>query len=260
MIKVIKIGGKLIENDAVLSCLCDELPVCSSGCILIHGGGSMAGQLSLRLGIETHMYEGRRITDRETLDVTVMAYAGLANKKIVAALQARGVNACGLSGCDLGIIRSHKREVKEIDWGFVGDIDEVKADVLRRLLRQKVMPVISPITFAPDGQLLNTNADSVAGAVAIALSRLHKVELVFCFDKPGVLSDVNDEHSVIPGLNWESYQEYLTKGLIHSGMIPKLENAFKTLEAGVVSVRLTSPQALEGGTVISDRRKKKSLG
>ena len=127
MIKVIKIGGKLIENDILLSCLCDRLPACSPHCVLVQGGGRMAGQLASRLGIATHMHEGRRITDRETLDVTVMAYAGLANKKVVAGLQARGMNACGLSGCDMGVIRSHKREVKEIDWGFVGDIDEVNA-------------------------------------------------------------------------------------------------------------------------------------
>lgn len=250
MIQVIKIGGKLIENDTVLSCLCDKLSACYPDCVLIHGGGSMAGQLSSRLGIETHMHEGRRITDRETLDVTVMAYAGLANKKIVAALQSRGVNACGLSGCDMRIVLSHKREVKDIDWGYVGDIDAVDADALSFLLAKKVMPVLSPITLAADGLLLNTNADSVAGAVATALGQNHEVELVFCFDKPGVLLDVNDDNSVIPELNREKYQEYLQKGLIHSGMIPKLENAFKTITAGVKSVRLTSHDNLGGGTLI----------
>ena len=250
MFRVIKIGGKLIEDDAVLSCLCDELSACYPHCVLVHGGGSMAGQLSSRLGIEIRMQEGRRITDRETLDVTVMAYAGLANKKIVAALQARGVNACGLSGCDMGIVRSHKREVKEIDWGFVGDIDSVNGEVLGDLLDRKVMPVLSPITFDSTGQLLNTNADSVAGVVAIALSRRYEIELVFCFDKPGVLLDVNDNDSVIPKLDAAAYQHYLRQGLIHSGMIPKLENAFKTIAAGVKSVRLTDPCHLDGGTRI----------
>ena len=250
MIKVIKIGGKLIENDAVWSCLCERLPAYYPHCVLVHGGGSMAGQLASRLGIETRMYEGRRITDRETLDVTVMAYAGLANKKIVAGLQAKGVNACGLSGCDMGIICSHKREVKEIDWGFVGDIDEVKSITLAHLLEQQVMPVISPVTFDKNGQLLNTNADSVAAAVAIALSRIYETELVFCFDKPGVLSDINEDTSVIPELDEEKYREYLTRGLIHSGMMPKLENAFKTLATGVKAVRLTNPANLEGGTVV----------
>lgn len=250
MIKVIKIGGKLIENDILLSCLCDRLPACYLHCVLVHGGGSMAGQLASRLGIETHMHEGRRITDRETLDVTVMAYAGLANKKVVAGLQARGVNACGLSGCDMGVIRSHKREVKEIDWGFVGDIDEVNAKVLVDLLEKKVMPVLSPITFDCQGQLLNTNADSVASAVAIALSRLYETELVFCFDKPGVLLDSEDDRSVIGELDREKYHAYLDQGIIHSGMIPKLDNAFKTIDAGVKAVRLTNPENLEGGTVV----------
>lgn len=253
MLRVIKIGGKLIENDMILNRLCDRLSAGYPDCVLVHGGGSMAGELSARLGIETHMHEGRRITDRETLDVTVMAYAGLANKRIVAALQARGVNACGLSGCDMGVIRSHKREVRDIDWGFVGDIDAVDAGALAYLLDKKVMPVLSPITFDPEGQLLNTNADSVAGAVAIALSKLYDVELVFCFDKPGVLSDVHDERSVIPELDPDTYREYLQRGLIHSGMIPKLENAFKTLASGVKSVRLTDPEHPEGGTVINEK-------
>ena len=179
-----------------------------------------------------------------------MAYAGLANKKVVAGLQARGMNACGLSGCDMGVIRSHKREVKEIDWGFVGDIDEVNAKVLADLLERKVMPVLSPITFDCQGQLLNTNADSVAAAVAIALSRLHETELVFCFDKPGVLLDSEDDRSVIGELDREKYHAYLDQGIIHSGMIPKLDNAFKTIDAGVKAVRLTNPENLEGGTVV----------
>lgn len=250
MIKVIKIGGKLIENEAVLAGLCDKLMKLYPDCVLVHGGGSLAGQLASRLGIETKMHDGRRITDRETLDVTIMAYAGLANKKVVAALQARGVDACGLSGCDMGIVVSHKREVKEIDWGYVGDIDRVKAENLAYLLDKKIMPVVSPITFDLSGQLLNTNADSVASAVAIALSRLYEVELVFCFDKPGVLTDIDDESSVIPSVNRTQYQEYVTQGVIHSGMMPKLENAFKTIDAGVKSVRLTNPDHLTGGTVI----------
>lgn len=250
MFRVIKIGGKLIENSAVLSRLCDKLSACYPTCVLVHGGGSMAGQLSSRLGIETRMHEGRRITDRDTLEVTVMAYAGLANKRVVAALQARGVNACGLSGCDMGIVKAHKRKVKDIDWGYVGDIDTVDAGALGELLDKGVMPVLSPITFNAKGELLNTNADSVAAAVAIALSGRNEVELVYCFDKPGVLLDVDDPDTVIHELDYELYQKYLKQGLIHSGMIPKLENAFRTIAAGVTSVRLTSPGSLEGGTAI----------
>lgn len=249
-IKIIKIGGKLIENDKILGCLCDKLSAYYPHCILIHGGGSMAGQLSSKLGIETRMHEGRRITDRETLDVTVMAYAGLANKKIVACLQSKKINACGLSGCDMGVIVSHKRQVNDIDWGFVGDIDTVNAENLAYLLDKKIMPVLSPVTFDLSGQLLNTNADSVASAVACAMSRMYEVELVYCFDKPGVLTDINDENSVIPSINRIQYKEYIEKGLIHSGMIPKLENAFKTIDAGVKTVRLTDPAHLDAGTVI----------
>lgn len=250
MFRIIKVGGKLIENDIMLGCLCDKLSACSSGYILVHGGGSMAGQLSSRLGIVTRMHDGRRITDGETLEVTVMVYAGLANKKMVAALQARGVDACGLSGCDMGIVRAHKRKAGETDWGFVGDIDEVRVDRLISLLGKQIVPVLSPITFDRYGQLLNTNADSVAAAVAISLSRIYETELVFCLDKPGVLTDIEDEHSVIPVLDPEKYQDSLDRHLIHSGMIPKLENAFKTIEAGVKMVRLTNPGNLEGGTVI----------
>ena len=187
MIRIIKIGGKLIENDAVLNGLCDELSACYRDSVLVHGGGSMAGQLSARLGIRTRMIDGRRITGRETLEVAVMAYAGWANKKLVAALQV---------------------------------------------------------------QLLNTNADSVAGAVAVALSRIDDTELIFCFDKPGVLLDVNDADSVIPVLDKEKYAGYLEQGAIHAGMIPKLDNAFKTIKAGVKSVRLTDPCHLDGGTVL----------
>lgn len=249
-IKIIKIGGKLIEDDTVLGCLNDKLTAYYPGCVLVHGGGNMAGQLSSRLGLETRMHEGRRMTDRPTLEVTVMAYAGLANKKIVAGLQARGVNACGLSGCDMGLVVSRKREAEEIDWGFVGDITGVNTEALKLLLDNRIMPVISPVTCSKEGQLLNTNADSVAGAVAIALSSLYETELVFCFDKPGVLSDVNDEKSIIPRINKNDYRKLLSDGTIYSGMLPKLENAFKTLEAGVGSVRLTSPDFPEGGTVL----------
>lgn len=250
MFRIIKVGGRLIENDTVLNCLCDELSACYPAYVLVHGGGSMAGQLAERLGIETHMHNGRRITDKETLDVTVMAYAGLANKRVVAALQARGVNACGLSGCDMGVIRSHKRKVDTIDWGYVGDIDVVNVEALQVLLERQIVPVLSPITFSSQGQLLNTNADSVAAAVAIALSRLVETELIYCFDKPGVLLDINNPDSVIPCLNEMEYKAYLEKGVIHSGMMPKLENAFRTIDAGVKSVRLTDAEHLKEGTII----------
>lgn len=249
---ILKIGGKLIENDGILNDLCDRLVGYYPDCILVHGGGTLAGQLATKLGLEVKMHEGRRITDRNTLEVTVMAYAGWANKKVVAALQKRGVNACGLSGCDMQIITSHKREVKDIDWGYVGDIDCVKAGPLAGLLEQKVMPVISPVTFDMQGQLLNTNADSVAAAVAVAMSGYYEVELIYCFDKPGVLRNIEEPESVIPEIDRDRYEEYVAAGWIHSGMMPKLENAFRTLAAGVKSVRLTDPEHLNGGTVVKD--------
>ncbi|MDR1755558.1 MAG: acetylglutamate kinase [Culturomica sp.] len=250
-VKIIKIGGKLVEDDAVLNALTERLTAFHPGCVLVHGGGSMAGRLSTALGLEIRMHQGRRITDSSTLEVAVMVYAGLANKKIVAGLQARGADACGLSGCDMGLVVSHKREAGEIDWGFVGDVDTVRTEALALLLENRILPVISPITCSKEGQLLNTNADSVAGAVAIALSSLYETELTFCFDKPGVLLDVNDEQSIIPRIDKHDYRELLARGVLHSGMLPKLENAFKTLEAGVGSVRLTNPENLNGGTVLS---------
>lgn len=249
-IKVIKIGGKLIENSDVLASLCDHLASLDEAFVLVHGGGVMGSHLAEKLGVEVKMHEGRRITDAATLEIAVMAYAGLANKRVVAALQARGVNACGLSGCDMAVVRSHRRSVKDIDWGFVGDVDEVNADVLALLLDSGAIPVISPITFSEQGELLNTNADSVASAVAVGLARKYDVELVFTLDKAGVLLDVNDEESLIPTITPSLYAELRSQEKIHSGMIPKIDNAYRTIEAGVAAVRITSPSNLSGGTVV----------
>ena len=249
-IKVIKIGGKLIENSEVLASLCDHLASLGEAFVLVHGGGVMGSHLAEKLGVEVKMHEGRRITDAATLEIAVMAYAGLANKRVVSALQARGVNACGLSGCDMAVVKSHRRPVKDIDWGFVGDVDEVNADVLSLLLDNGAIPVVSPITFSPEGDLLNTNADSVASAVAMGLASKYEVELVFTLDKAGVLLDVNDDNSLIETITPALYKELRDQERIHSGMIPKIDNAYKTIEAGVSSVRITSPNRLMGGTVV----------
>ncbi len=249
-IKVIKIGGKLIENREVLARLCDGLSSLGEPFVLVHGGGVLGSQLATKLGVEVKMHEGRRITDEPTLEIAVMAYAGLANKRVVAALQARGVNACGLSGCDMAVVKSHRRPVKDIDWGFVGDVDNVNADVLAMLLGAGAIPVVSPITFSPEGELLNTNADSVASAVAMGLASKYEVELVFTLDKAGVLLDVEDESSLIPTITPQLYKELRDEEKIHSGMIPKIDNAYKTIEAGVDKVRITSPDNLTGGTVV----------
>ena len=249
-IKVIKIGGKLIENGEVLSALCDNLSALSEPFVLVHGGGVMGSHLAEQLGVEVKMHEGRRITDAATLDIAVMAYAGLANKRVVAALQARGVDACGLSGCDMAVVRSVRREVKNIDWGFVGDVDKANGEVLAMLIEKGITPVVSPITFSKEGELLNTNADSVASAVAVGLADYMDVELVFTLYKAGVLMDVDDPQSLIPTITPRLYAELKAENKIHSGMIPKIDNAYKTINAGVGAVRITSPEDLSGGTVV----------
>ena len=250
-IKVIKIGGKLIENSDVLASLSDSLAALDEAFVLVHGGGVMGSQLATKLGVEVKMHEGRRITDAATLDIAVMAYAGLANKRVVSALQARGVNACGLSGCDMAVVKSHRRPVKDIDWGLVGDVDSVDSEVLALLLGNGVIPVVSPITFSTEGELLNTNADSVASAVAMGLASKYEVELVFTLDKAGVLLDVDDDSSLIPTITPEYYAALRSEEKIHSGMIPKIDNAYKTIDAGVGSVRITSPNNLTGGTLVT---------
>lgn len=249
-VKVIKIGGKLIENGEVLSVLCDRLAALDERFVLVHGGGVMGSQLATQLGVEVRMHEGRRITDAATLDIAVMAYAGLANKRVVAALQARGVNACGLSGCDMAVVKSRRRPVKDIDWGFVGDVDKADGEVLAMLIEKGITPVVSPITFSAEGELLNTNADSVASAVAVGLADKVEVELVFTLDKAGVLLDVDDPQSLIAEITPSLYAGLKAENRIHSGMIPKIDNAYKTIEAGVRSVRITSPENLSGGTVV----------
>lgn len=249
-VKVIKIGGKLIENGEVLSSLCDSLASLDGKFVLVHGGGVMGSRLAEQLGVEVKMHEGRRITDAATLDIAVMAYAGLANKRVVAALQSRGVNACGLSGCDMAVVKSKRREVKDIDWGFVGDVDKANGEVLSMLIEKGITPVVSPITFSAEGELLNTNADSVASAVAVGLSEFADVELVFTLDKAGVLLDVDDPRSLIATITPSIYAELKAENKIHSGMIPKIDNAYKTINAGVGAVRITSPENLSGGTVV----------
>ena len=251
-IKVIKIGGKLIENSDVLASLSDSLAALDEAFVLVHGGGVMGSQLAEQLGVEVKMHEGRRITDSATLDIAVMAYAGLANKRVVAALQARGVNACGLSGCDMAVVKSHRRPVKDIDWGFVGDVDEVNAEFLGKLISEGVVPVMAPLTHDKQGHLLNTNADTIAGETAKALARLFDVTLIFCFEKKGVLRDENDDDSVIPHITRADFDALVADGTIQGGMIPKLENSFQAIDAGVSRVIITQASAIDGtqGTTI----------
>ena len=249
---VIKVGGKIVEEEATLNQLLADFSAIEGYKVLVHGGGRSATKLASQLGIESQMVNGRRITDAETLKVVTMVYGGLVNKNIVAGLQAKGVNAMGLTGADMNVIRSVKRPVKDVDYGFVGDVEKVNAELLGNLIRQGVVPVMAPLTHDGQGSMLNTNADTIAGETAKALAELFDVTLVFCFEKKGVLSDENDDDSVIPVITPEFFKEYVEKGIIQGGMIPKLENSFSAIEAGVSQVVITLASAIhqEGGTII----------
>ena len=249
---VIKVGGKIVEEEATLNQLLADFSAIEGYKVLVHGGGRSATKLAAQLGIESQMVNGRRITDAETLKVVTMVYGGLVNKNIVAGLQAKGVNAMGLTGADMNVIRSVKRPVKDVDYGFVGDVEKVNAELLGNLIRQGVVPVMAPLTHDGQGSMLNTNADTIAGETAKALAQLFDVTLVFCFEKKGVLSNENDDDSVIPVITPELFKEYVEKGIIQGGMIPKLENSFSAIDAGVSQVVITLASAIhqQGGTII----------
>ena len=245
-LQVIKIGGNVIDNPAELEKFLTDFSSITDLKILVHGGGKVATELAKRLGIEQEMVNGRRITDAETLKVTAMVYAGLINKQVVAALQAKQCNAVGLSGADGNAIRSSKRKVVDIDYGFVGDIDSkgVNVDFISVLLESAVSPVFSAITHNGEGQLLNTNADTIASALAVALSKKYEVQLNYCFEKNGVLRDVEDDNSVINTITKDSYKQLLAEGVIFKGMIPKLDNAFDAIGNGVSSVMIAHSKDL----------------
>lgn len=249
---VIKVGGKIVEEPETLSRLLADFSALPGYKVLVHGGGRSATKLAAELGIESRMVNGRRITDADMLKVVTMVYGGLVNKNIVAGLQAKGVNAMGLTGADMDVMRSVKRPVKDVDYGFVGDVKQVNADLLAGLIRQGVVPVMAPLTHDGEGHLLNTNADTIAGETAKALARHFEVTLVFCFEKKGVLRDADDDDSVIPVITPDLFRRYVDEGVIQGGMIPKLENSFSAVEAGVRQVIITLATALDGcsGTVI----------
>ncbi len=249
---VIKVGGKIVEEDATLSRLLNDFSAIPGHKVLVHGGGRSATKIAAQLGIESQMVNGRRITDAETLKVVTMVYGGLVNKNIVAGLQACGVNAMGLTGADMDVIRSVKRPVKDVDYGFVGDVEQVNSELLADLIHKGVVPVMAPLTHDGQGHLLNTNADTIAGETAKALARHFDVTLIFCFEKKGVLRDENDDDSVIPAIDRAQFEQYVAEGIIQGGMIPKLENSFDAIHAGVSQVVITLATAIngEGGTVI----------
>lgn len=250
---IVKVGGGVLEDPATLNDFLNLFAAIPNKKILVHGGGRAATKLSKQLGIETKMVDGRRITDAETIKIVTMVYGGLINKNAVAALQAKGCNALGLTGVDMNLISAVKRPVAEIDYGLVGDVTSVNTFAFNLLLQADFIPVIAPITHDNKGQLLNTNADTVASSIATSLVNLYDVSLVYCFEKAGVLSDPDHEDSVIAELNFEMFQNYKKEGLIHSGMIPKLDNSFKALEMGVREVLITNASTLNStkGTHLS---------
>lgn len=241
-ISVFKIGGQVTDNPALLQTFCEYVAALPQQTVLVHGGGKMAARLCEKLGIPVQMHEGRRITDKPTLDVATMVYAGLVNKQIVAHIQAAGRQALGVSGADLNLIRSVKRPVKEIDYGWVGDVKEANTTALDQLLDLHILPVCCAITHDNNGQLLNTNADTIAHTMAVALAKTYEVSLIYCFEKRGVLQDAEDDNSLIPSITTESYKKLKHEGVIYAGMIPKLDNAFDALKQGVHQVRVVSAQ------------------
>lgn len=252
---IVKVGGKIVEEPHTLARLIKDFAVIAGLKLLVHGGGRSATRLAGQLGIEQKMVDGRRITDLETLRVVTMVYGGLVNKSIVTSLHAAGINAIGLTGADMDIIRSHRRPAGEIDYGYVGDVDKVDAQAIARLLEAGLVPVIAPLSHDGKGSMLNTNADTIASEVAQALAPLFDVTLTFCFEKAGVLADENDDNSVIEKIDRATYQQLRDQNIIAGGMIPKLDNAFKALKSGVKEVVITRADAIAipgRGTLICD--------
>ncbi|MCF8257579.1 MAG: acetylglutamate kinase [Flavobacteriales bacterium] len=254
-LRVVKIGGNVIDSPESLLALLQRFASMEGPKVLVHGGGKLATELSGRLGIVPQMVDGRRITSEQDLEVVTMVYAGLINKRMTALLQSMGCNAIGMSGADGNVILAHRRPVREVDFGLVGDVRQVNGPLLQSLLKQGISPVLCAITHDGAGQLLNTNADTIAAEVAVALSGLFDVELIYCFEKKGVMRDAENGDSVIARLSPALYTELRSTGAIHSGMIPKLDNCFAALERGVGRVVITDGETIGGehthGTIIT---------
>lgn len=246
---VVKIGGNVIDNPTALKLFLADFAALEGYKILVHGGGKIATKTAEGLGITAVFHEGRRITDKPMLDIAVMTYAGLINKDVTAQLQALGNNAMGFTGADGNLILSEKRKNAAVDFGFVGDVLAVNADLLKVLVEQNVVPVFCAITHDGHGQLLNTNADTIASTVAVACSKYFDVRLMYCFEKKGVLMDSENEESVIKSLTFDAYNTLREQGIIHSGMLPKLENCFNAINQGVTQIGIGSPEMLKGESV-----------
>ena len=238
-LNVVKIGGNVIDNESALKQFLEDFSQLEGNKILVHGGGKMASRLSQQMGIEPNMVDGRRITDKETLRVVTMMYAGWVSKSIVAQLQANNCNALGLSGADINLIQSEFRPKKPIDFGFVGDIIGVNGTMLQLLIQNSIVPVCCAITHDKKGNLLNTNADTIAATLAVAASKNFNVSLIYCFEKNGVLSDPEDDNSVIPLIDKLYYQQLIEEKIITAGMLPKMHNCFDALDKGVADVKIT---------------------
>ena len=250
---IVKVGGAVVEDELQLSQLLKDFGAIEGRKVLVHGGGRKATKMAERLGIETKMVNGRRITDAAMLEVVTMVYGGLVNKYLVAQLQANGINALGLTGADANVILSHKRPLKDgIDYGFVGDVDYVAHQTLAHLIEAGITPVMAPLTHDAEGHILNTNADTIASETAKALANIYNVTLIFSFEKKGVLSNPDDDDSVIPVITKEDFERYKADGTISGGMLPKIKNALRAVEAGVSRVIITLATAIDGkhGTVI----------
>ena len=244
---VVKVGGAVVEDEAQLTQLLKDFSAIKGKKVLIHGGGRRATQVAASLGIESKMVDGRRITDADMLSVVTMVYGGLVNKNLVARLQANGVNALGLTGADVDVIRSHKRPIKDgVDFGFVGDVDRADGQMLSHLIQAGITPVMAPLTHDGQGHILNTNADTIASETAKALAPYYDVTLIYSFEKKGVLRNPDDDNSVIPTITRADFEQYKADGTISGGMLPKIESALSAVDAGVSKVIITLATAIDG--------------
>ena len=250
---IVKVGGAVVEDDRQLDDLLTRFAAIKAKKVLVHGGGRRATKVAAALGIESRMVGGRRITDAPMLEVVTMVYGGLVNKNLVARLQAHGVNALGLTGADVNVIRSHRRPPREgVDFGFVGDIDQADGQMLHTLIQAGITPVMAPLTHDAQGHILNTNADTIASATAVALAPFHDVTLVYAFEQPGVMTGTGPDAQVIPTITHESFTQLVADGTISGGMIPKIENALQAVSQGVGRVVITRADAIDGtkGTMV----------
>lgn len=257
---IVKVGGAVVEDSQQLEGLLSSFASLEGRKLLVHGGGRRATSVASGMGLQSRMVNGRRVTDKDMLEVVTMVYGGLVNKTVVAQLQSKDVNAIGLTGADMDVIRSHKRAPKEmtmpdgtketVDFGYVGDVDRVDAGSLQALLEKGFTPVMAPLTHDGKGNMLNTNADTIASETAKAMASLYDVTLVYSFEKSGVLSNPDDDNSVISEITHESFRQLVADGIVSGGMLPKIENALAAVEQGVKEVRITRADNLDGGTAI----------